>query len=202
MFVPMLAAAVLQAASTPQRAAIGAMYSDPKKPPVVRRVNVAGSYAAVLTSGGRIEGELVTVPILVERFSFGWQALDLLSLRCRLGSRELGQRVDVALTAGMPQPADDRPCRGYRADAGPTADVEAVRRLMGGPLVPYVRVAGDWALGEWYGAGGGEALYRKNNGRWQLVENGGGALDVGYMRRYGVPQSAWCELGIFDAKCR
>lgn len=57
-------------------------------------------------------------------------------------------------------------------------------------------------MGEWYGGGGGESLYRKRDGRWQLVEDGGGAMGVDYMRKFDVPQSDWCEFGIFDAKCR
>jgi len=27
-------------------------------------------------------------------------------------------------------------------------------------------------------------------------------MGVNYMRKYGVPQAAWCKFGIFDAKCR
>jgi hypothetical protein len=199
----LLAVAALHAyAATPQSAAIGAMYVDPRRPPVVERVNVAGSYAAVLTSGGRIEGELVTAPILVEHFSFGWQPLDLLNLRCRLESHGLGRNTDDALMSRMPKPQDDRPCRGYLKDAGPRQAVESVRRMMDGPLVPYVVVSGDWAMGEWYGAGGGQSLYRKRDSRWYLVESGGGAMGVDYMRKYGVPRSDWCEFGIGDAKCR
>lgn len=125
----------------------------------------------------------------------------MLNFRCRLESHSLGISVDALLMNGMPRPTDDRPCRGYFKDAGPQSDVESVRRAMRGPLVPYVVVSGDWAMGEWYGAGGGESLYRKRDGRWVLVVSGGGAMGVDYMRRYGVPQSAWCKFGIFDAKC-
>ena len=53
-----------------------------------------------------------------------------------------------------------------------------------------------------HGAVGGDSLYRKRNGRWHLVEDGGGAMGVDYMRKFGVPQSDWCTLSIFDAKCR
>jgi hypothetical protein len=202
MFATLLAiAALYNFAPTPQNAAISALYADPKRPPVVRRVNVVGHYAAVLTSGGRIEGDLVNEPILVEHFSFGWQALDLLGLRCRLEARELGRNVDAALMAGMPRPKDDRPCHGYFRDSGPREDVENVRGLMRGPLVPYILVFGDWAIGEWYGAGGGESLYRKREDRWHLVLSDGGAMGVDDMRKYGVPQPAWCKLGIFDARC-
>ena len=179
------------------------MYSDPKKPAVVVRVNVAGSYATVLTNGGRIEGALVASPILVEHFSFGWQPLALWESRCDLEDPALGKSVEEQLMRGMPALRDDRPCQTrFPKDAGPRTEVEAVRRLMRGPFVPSVVVYGNWAMGEWYGAGGGESLYHEREGRWQLVESGGGAMGVHYMRRYGVPQPAWCKFGIFDAKCR
>lgn len=190
------------AAATPQAAAVAALWFAPGKPPVVERVNVVGRYATVLTRGGREEGELVTWPILVEHFSFGWQALDSIVYRCDLESRGLGAAVDSALMRGMPKMKDDRPCRAQWRDAGPSADVESVRRLMRGPLVPTVIVSGNWAMGGWYGGGGGQSLYRKRDGRWQLVKSGGGAFGVDYMRKYGVPQSAWCAFQIFDAKCR
>jgi|SRR5580700_2101956 hypothetical protein len=191
----MLAAITLHAfAATVQGAALGAMYADPKRPPEVKRINVVGADATVLTSGGRMEGALVTEAILVERFSFGWQAIDALNFQCRLDSHGLGQHTNDALMRGMPRPQDDRPCRGYLRDAGPFADVEAVRRMMRGPLVPYVVVSGDWAMGEWYGAGGGESLYRRRDSGWHLVESGGGSMGVDYVRKYGVPQSDWCNL--------
>lgn len=148
-----------------------------------------------------MEGVPVTEAILVERFSFGWQALDVLNSKCRLDSHRLGSNINDALMRTMPKPQDDRPCRGYLIDAGPRDDLEAVRRMMPAPLIPYVVVSGDWAMGEWYGAGGGESLYRKRDGRWHLVESGGGAMGANYMRKYGVPQSDWCKFGIFDAKC-
>ncbi len=188
-------------ASTPQAAAIKAQYFDPNRTPIVRRVNVLGRFAAVLTGGGRIEGDLNSDAILVRRFSFGWQALDLLNERCRLESHGLGAGTDGRLMTGMPSPHDDRPCRGYFKDGGPKRDVESVRRMMRGPFVPYVLVAGSWAMGGWYGAGGGESLFQKRDGRWQLVISGGGAMGVDDVRRYGVPQLTWCKLGIFDARC-
>ena len=197
-----LALAVQAYATTAGGAAIGALYADPKNPPVVERINVVGPYATVLTRGGRMEGSPVTEPILVERFSFGWQALETLDSQCSLGALKLGRSIEAGLMRGMPQLNDDRPCKGgFLRDAGPRDEVEAIRRMMRGPLVPFVVVSGDWAMGEWYGGGGGESLYRKNDGRWQLVKSGGGAMGVDLMKKYGVPQSAWCKFGVFDAKC-
>ncbi len=195
------ASSTVRYAPTAQRAAIGAMYSDPKKPAVVVRINVAGPYATVLTKGGRIEGEFVTGPILVKHFSFGWQPLALWESRCDVNPA-LGEGVEERLLHGMPALRDDRPCKGgFLNDAGPRSQVEAVRKQMLGPLVPDVVVYGSWAMGEWYGAGGGQSLYHEREGRWQLIESGGGAMGVDYMRKYGVPQPAWCKFGIFDAKC-
>ena len=179
------------------------MYTEAKNPAVVKRINAVGTFATVLTAGGRIEGQPATEAILVERFSFGWQALVLLNSQCELAALRLGRSAEDALMLGMPKPEDDRPCKGpeFLRDAGPRDDVEAVRQLMRGPFIPYVIVSGDWAMGEWYGAGGGESLFQKRYGHWHLLESGGGAMGVDYMRKYGVPQSDWCKFGIFDAKC-
>lgn len=145
----------LMYAPTPQGAAIRALGFGPGTSPAVKRLNLVGPYAAVLISGGIMEGSPVTTPILVKHFSFGWQALALLNSRCGLDAQALGAHVEAALMAGMPAPTDDRPCQGARKDAGPPEQVEAVRRLMRGPLIPSVVVSGDWAVVEWYGAGGG-----------------------------------------------
>jgi hypothetical protein len=189
-------------AATPQQAALRTVSFGVKAPATVVRANKAGRYAAVLTSGGKMEGSNVTAPILVERFSFGWQAIDLLNFRCRLDSHDLGASVSAQLMRGMPKPQDDRPCRGVRRDSGAQADVESVRRLMRGPLVPAVAVSGNWAIGDWYGAGGGEQLYRRLDGRWKFVAGGGGALGVSEMHEYGVPRADWCKLEVYDATCR
>jgi hypothetical protein len=201
MLLPLLALLTVgNYAATPQGAAIGALYFKSQKSAAVVRVNRSGTYAAVLVAGGRLEGSLVDAPILVRHFSFGWQALDLLNFRCRLDSHALEPQDETALLRGMPKPADDRPCRGLK-DMGPTAEIEAVRQLMRGPLVPYVVVSGTWAVGEWYGGGGGESLYQKRNGHWILIESSGGAMGVSNVRIYGVPQSDWCKFGIYGATC-
>ncbi|MDE2482702.1 MAG: hypothetical protein KGN02_10975 [bacterium] len=189
-------------APTPQAAALAAMRHT-AAPASVQRTNVVGRYATVLTKGGRMEGATVTSPLLLERFAFGWQPLELLNFRCRIDAHALGASVDERLMRGMPRAHDDRPCgtRGMLRDAGPAREVEAVRAIMRGPLVPAVVVVGTWALGDWYGAGGGESLYRKSDGAWHLVTGGGGAMSVFDMRKYGVPASAWCAFGIYDARC-
>jgi hypothetical protein len=198
----LLLSALAPHAATPQAAAVGVVSFAAKTPPSVLRVNTVGRYAVVLTSGGKMEGASVTAPILVQRFSFGWQAVDVLNFRCRLDSHGLGPRVNALLMRGMPRPQDERACGDVVRDSGPAADVQAVRRLMRGPLVPAVAVYQDWALGHWYGAGGGETLYHKHGGRWTFVAGGGGAMSVAEMRRYGVPRAGWCKLEIYDARCR
>ena len=190
-------------ASTPERAALRVIYPASTKPAVVRRVNVVGPYATVLTSGGLMESNPVGEAILLQRFSFGWQALEILDVPCRLHDHALGARNERVLMSGMPRPHGDdfRMCSG-RKDAGSAEDVQEVRRLVDGPFVPSVIVSHVWAMAEWYGAGGGMSLWRKRNGRWRLVQGGGGAIGRALMRMHGVPESEWCTLGVVDARCR
>ena len=203
MIVPLPALLTIHSfAPNPERAVLQIVYSRSKTPVAIRRVNVVGSYATVLTSGGMMESSPVSEAILVQHFSFGWQALDALNVRCRLHDHALGARIERALMIGMPKPGADSigMCEGLR-DAGPASDVEQVRALVDGPLVPYVIVSNGWAMAQWYGAGGGMSLWQKHAGHWRLVQGGGGALGTSEMREHGVPKSDWCKFGIVDAKC-
>lgn len=197
-----LAVQHLSYAATPQKAALGAVGTAPGIRPWIVRTNVAGRYATVLIRRAILEGSPVDAPILIERFSFGWQPLESLNFACRLRSHDISPRDQQRLMVGMPSPLDDRVCREDSRDAGPVRQVEAVRRLMQGPLTPWVTVSGGYALGDWYGAGGGYALFVFRAGSWQRITGGGGALGVSDMRRYHIPQSAWCPFRIFNAHCK
>jgi len=199
-FAALLAAAISYA-QTPESAAIHALYAAKDAKLVVERSNVVGRYGAVLIRGGLMEGSPVTSPILVEHFSFGWQALELLNFQCRLDAHAIGAKDTTDLMRGFPKPRDDRPCKGMLKDAGSQKDVDAIRKQMRGPLTPSVVVSGEFALGQWYGGGGGDSLFKKRNGHWGLVTSGGGAMGVHEMRQFNVPRSAWCPFGIWDAKC-
>jgi hypothetical protein len=188
-------------AATPEGAAMRALYAPKNSKIVIERSQIAGRYATVLTRGGLMESSPVNEPILVEHFSFGWQALDILNFRCRLDQHAISDRDKELLMRGMPRPRDDRPCRGEGRDAGPQTDVDAIREQMHGPLVPSAVISGNYALGDWYGGGGGQSLYKKSDGHWRLLSDGGGLIGVADMRKYGVPKSAWCALGIYGANC-
>ena len=193
-------------AATPQKAALGALAAGRSaRPMTVVRTNVAGRYATVLVRGARLEGAPVDAPILLERFSFGWQPLEMVNFRCRLQTHAISPRDQQRLMRGMPRPQTpppDRVCGEDDNDVGPPLQIEAVRRQMQGPFIPTVTVAGDFALGQWYGAGGGQSLFARRAGSWNRLTGGGGALGVTEMRRYHVPQSAWCTFRIYDAPCR
>ncbi|MFN2529003.1 MAG: energy transducer TonB [Candidatus Baltobacteraceae bacterium] len=184
-------------AATPQEAAVRAM--EPSSRPQIVRVNIAGPYATVFTRGGLMEGSPVALPILVKHFSFGWQALELLNSSCNLDERVLGASAKAALMRGLPAPSQDSNC-GMPRDDGDAATIVAIRRQMfGRALVPSVIVHGDFALASWYGAGGGETLFKKMaSTNWLSVAGGGGAMGAQEMRKYGVPQDAWHAFGIAD----
>jgi hypothetical protein len=190
-------------AATPQQAALDAVYAS--RSAVVVRTNVVGRFATVLLRGAKLEGAPVDEPILLERFSFGWQPLDIVNFPCRLLTHAIPPRDTQRLMLGMPRLRTQPPgrvCNEDDNDVGPAPQTEAVRRLMQGPLTPTVVVAGDYALGQWYGAGGGQSLFVLRAGSWHRLTGGGGALGVSEMRRYHVPQSAWCTFRIYNAACK
>jgi len=187
-------------AGTPQAAAKIVFSAPPGLRLTVERTNVAGRYAAVLIRGGALEGTPIHVPILVERFSFGWQPLDLIDARCSLRYRPISTRQKALLLRGMPAPDTSHPCD-KRIDSGPPAQIEAVRMLIYGPLVPYVAVRGIYAKGDWGGNGGGEILFRYSGKKWRVLAGGGGAMGTATMVEFGVPESYWCALRIYDAQC-
>jgi hypothetical protein len=187
--------------ATAADAALGAVYPE-KSPIEIVRINVAGRYATVLMHGAFIEGQSELVPILVQRFSFGWQALDSLNFVCRLTTHGIGVKAEALLMRGMPALKGHRECRFSNEDIGPKQQVDALRRASVNPLTPSVKVVGGYAVVEWAGAGGGQALYRLGHGEWNLIQGGGGALDVDLAREHGVPQAAWCALQVAGAKCR
>ena len=156
-------------APTPRQAVQYMLYTLNGTPVVFERVNVVGRYAEVLSNGEIMPEAANHQPMLLERFTFGWQPLMPGPSRCEIAGRSVSARDMELLLHGMPKPADDRPCSHLRAngDVGPPAAVEALRRLRHDRYVPSVIVANDFALVAWTnGPDGGAALYRKRNGRW------------------------------------
>jgi hypothetical protein len=86
-------------------------------------------------------------------------------------------------------------------DVGPAADVGAIRMQMTGPLVPTVRIVGYDALAGWYGAGGGEELFRRDGRHWRFVIGGGGMMDAAFLHEHGVAMASACELAVDDVHC-
>lgn len=137
-------------ASTPQDEIVKAYTYHGGLPFRVLRTNVAGRYAAVLVAGNTMSDMPTNQTYLLERFSFGWQALNPVDEKC----------------------AGSVNCR-FRADAGPSGDVESVRELMDGALVPFVSVSGNYAYGEgwdeFHGTPGYCGIFRRENGAWKLL---------------------------------
>jgi hypothetical protein len=115
-------------AATPQQAATAAFYDHSRV--TIVRTNLVGRYATVLTRGGEMESSAVEAPILVERFSFGWQRIALLNDDCFLAAQALSRDVRAALMQGMSKPGSGATCLGVTKDFGPASEVEAVRRQM------------------------------------------------------------------------
>jgi hypothetical protein len=189
-------------AATPSAAYLKVVYAQPGHHVVIDRVNVAGRYATVLAHGAMMEGSDADAPILLEHFSFGWQPLESLNFQCRLDTHQISEADKFILMRGMPKPQLEAACgdEGGR-DSGPISEIETLRRNERGPLVPFAVVVHDFATVQWYGAGGGEHVYRKRAGRWELIAGGGGAPGSSELIARGVPATYLCPLGVYDAKC-
>jgi hypothetical protein len=195
---------VLSIAPTPQKIALQIEHAAPGLHVTIQRVNVAGRFATVVTRNGLMEDSEVSA-ILVEHFSFGWQALESDDFRCRfaVSSISADDRAKLMREVPIPEHIPHGRCDpNAESDSGPPGDVEAVRSQMGtGPLVPSVSVAGPFAVADWYGAGGGMDIFEKQRGTWRFIGGGGGAYGTTDMPRYGIPARYWCPLRLYDAKC-
>jgi hypothetical protein len=154
-------------ATTATGAALRAVYASGARVRV-ERINSAGRFATVMLGNALMEGTPVTEPILVEHFSFGWQALEVLNFRCRLSRHPITSRAAVVLLEGVPAPPAAGRCDGPGSDVGPQALVEALRRLSPGPLTPYALVRGSLGVIGWYGAGGGQDVFLLHDRAWVL----------------------------------
>ncbi len=54
-------------------------------------------------------------------------------------------------------------------------------------MTPSVHVVDGYALGAWYGAGGGETIFAKRNDVWKQIAGGGGAYSPDDLTKLGVP---------------
>jgi len=202
-----LATSIIAAASmlpfnyqpTPEAAAVHVLQQA--GPVAVVRVNIAGRFAAVQTRGGVIESTPVDEALLLERFSFGWQPLDVIEAQCTLTGRNIDAATRRALLRGIPAPHHPQwaHCSEPSHDVGPPEEVDAVRHQMKYVLVPFVIVSGRYALGQWYGFGGGETIFRFERGTWHIIAGGGGAHRPEELRALGVSESA---LRAFSAALR
>lgn len=129
-------------------------------------------YAVIKFDGGRLENRTFDGQLLAEHFPFGWELIGISLNR---------SSVPKWNAAHVPP-----------HDAGPRADVNAVRALLARKvqIYPSVRIAGGYALAEWQGNGGGQTLFRKSGHTWRQIVSGGGAMNVQNLRSYGVPDAA------------
>ena len=106
--------------------------------------------------------------------------------------------------AGMPkQHAYHVGCE--ELDSGPSRSVAQVRKLMYGPVVPFVRVVDNYAYSVDYGDGGGCGLFHfeAEANRWQLLGTCKGTMDPTVIERYHIPHETVCALrpAIPDLQC-
>lgn len=202
-----------QADSTPQAAAAKALkveYRERFAPDVVR-TNVAGKYAVVQFSGtshwSPPPAGNPRLRILLQRFSFGWQAIDEIPRPgypdqvndlCGFRARAIPPAVIDQLLKGMPRGDTTTPCpKDISGDAGPPDEVDAVRKKMAGTgFIPWVIVDGNYASVEQFAANG--VSMGKLDGNW--AELSFATIGRNGMQRGGVPAAVACRLQPFDSE--
>ncbi len=166
--------------------------------PAVRLTVRTPRYALLHYSGAKIEGWPATGQILVEKFAFGWQAIDINIIGaltvCSVRAHQISQQDFSRLRGALDATRHDCPsgADSDQSDFGSAADVSAVRALMVGKpeIVPFVRVVENYAYAAWFGAGSGENFYKKTAGVWKMFAGGGGAYQSSELhKQYGVPLS-------------
>lgn len=181
--------------ATPREAAL--RFLVPGRHFRVLSTRVAGDFAIVRFTGALMEGDPNWADgIVIERFPFGWQVVDILRNAC-LGARGATRGQIIALgAANLPayRDSDGHSCSNT-IDRGPRADVVAVRSMdRGGTAIPYVRTVANYALLDWAYPGGGQRAFIRRDGRWRSVGGGGGAMNADALHGYGVPMRYACEL--------
>ena len=185
MITTLILAAAVAAPQTPQGAALlflqpGTTHSHPS----VRITASTAHYAIVRFTGAVIESNPASGYLLAQKFSFGWQPIDLSSdgkpfAICTLHSHAVAAR-DLLLLRPALSAAPTSDCTPGNAsnqrDYGPAADVQAVRAQGAGlaEIIPFVRVADGYAIMEWWGWGGGQDFYKRTPGGWKKFMGGGG----------------------------
>jgi len=179
--------------------------------PDVVRTNVVGNLAVVQFSGT----SYWTPPppgnprlrILLQRFSFGWQAIDEIPRPgypdqvddlCGFRARGIPPGVVDRLLKGMPRGDTTTPCpKGISGDVGPPAEVDAVRKKMAGTgFIPWVIVDGNYANVEQFALNG--VTMGKLDGDW--VELSFATIGRDGMKRGGIPTAVACRLEPFDTE--
>jgi len=188
---------------TPQTAALQAVRYPGHVAAKIARTVIVGNYATVLLHAAIVESAPLTNAILLQKFSFGWQLLDIVDSACVFRARRIARNTTELLMRRMPRVNSPTSCKGYYGtDYRARREVAAVREFARGPFVPFAAVYRDWAKSDWYGAGGGEAFYHLRNGRWRVAFGGGGAYSTEELRKCGVPKAAWCPFRVHGTKCR
>ncbi len=205
-----LALSLLLLTSSPSQATAAGSFASTPQDEIVRafgarvlRTNVAGRYAMVLIAADAQRGMATSRAFLLQRFSFGWQGLFVWPAPgyCILNGRGISPDDQQRLMLGMPKRASNDKCLAPELiDAGPRGDVESVRQMMDGQLVPFVKVSGNYAYGQKMGGGDdaddGCKLFRREANGWRLLVSCHGGLDSQAVCRLGVPQNTLRALSI------
>jgi len=162
---------------------------------------VLANVAVVVIRGTPMDDADRGTPLLLQRFSFGWQPVSVVDAPCDLDRRGITASDEAKLAAGIHLASNSAERCASERDRGSAEDVAAIRRQMFGPVVPFVIVDDGYAFAPEYGDGGGCGLFRKTSDGWEQIGGCKGALTPGVVEQYRIPLNTQCTLGIAETGC-
>ncbi len=156
------------------------------------RFESLGDSSVVSFEHGLVEGRTVKGQLLLRRFDFGWQTIDIALPAFRMADLE-GHGISVgnaALLLGV-NPGRGNPSRHFcSADFAKSNDVTAVRKLMlsrPDEAIGGIEIASGYAVAYWWGNGGGADVFAQQSGTWRRLAGGGGVIDAAVLEKLGAP---------------
>lgn len=177
----------------------------------ITRMTKAGDYAVASFEHGRIEGSHYSGQLLLQRFDFGWQVVDLSASRRFTTADLTAHGITAGTAAALLQGfvPSKFPWGTYHGalcaeDSGDTRDVTAIRKLLlmsVGEAISPVVVDSGYAFARWFGNGGGEDIFLERNGAWTRIAGGGGAFNTKDLVTYHVPPAVASRLMRQQLRC-
>jgi hypothetical protein len=178
-----------------------------RAPVRLTRIATVGTFAVVSFQHGTLEATDFSGQILLQRFPFGWQAIDVsrsLTTEDLEAHGVSASDASLLLNRSVPEKGMHARASPCAADVGTRADVAAVRQLLlyrQNEAILQVTIVSGFALAAWAGNGGGMDVLAERSGTWRDLAGGGGAVNAADLEKLEIPAATAKRLIQLNARC-